>query len=72
MTGGSLAVKCFPMKVQITEEQRKAFLDAGFPRQTIYKWLKGIAVPRAGNRYVWKIITGTDFPLNKRKAKKKH
>lgn len=60
------------MKIQITDEQRKALLDAGFPRQTIYKWLKGLATPRAGNRYLWKIIIGKEYPLNKRNAKKKH
>ena len=55
-----------PKKVKITPEQRKAFLDAGFPRQTLYKWLTGKAVPRVGNRILWKQITGREFPAKKR------
>lgn len=55
------------MKISITNEQRKALLNAGFPRQTIYKWLAGIAIPRAGNRFLWKQITGQDFPIKRKR-----
>jgi len=55
------------VRVEITKEQKMALLKAGFPRQTIHKWLAGIAIPRAGNRFLWKQIIGQDFPIKRKR-----
>jgi hypothetical protein len=48
------------MKIHLTMKDRQALLNAGFPRQTIQKWVKG-AKPRIGNLILIRQITGKKF-----------
>jgi len=50
--------------------ERKALMDAGFPRQTALNWENG-PQPRAGNRYAIKLILKRDIKF-KRNRKKSH
>lgn len=55
------------MKIYLTIKDRQALLDAGFPRQTIHKWIHGTA-PRIGNRILIEQIIGKR--INAKKIKK--
>lgn len=56
------------MKPNISTTDRRSLMDAGFPRQTIHKWISKGIPPRPGNRNLVERILGRD-PWAKKKKK---
>jgi len=54
------------MKIYLTIKDRQALRDAGFPRQTIHKWMHGTA-PRIGSLILIEQITGKKFTKKRNK-----
>jgi hypothetical protein len=54
------------MKAHLSDTDRKTLMGAGFPRQTIYKWVHKGIIPRSGNRAYIAGLLGRD-PWGKKK-----
>ena len=48
------------MNPHISATDRRSLMGAGFPRQTIYKWITKGIIPRPGNRNLIARIIGRD------------